>query len=347
LKAAGHQPRLQGLDALRGLLMVAVIIGHCPTSARGANPFGPLPEWIYFFHIPLFLALSCLFVKPFTLRRQGRRALQILVPYGLWCALEHPRQLLEHPLALLGNAAMGNWSHLGSILWFLPALFTTNLLLALWRREQLAGPRRRVLANAAAGLLGAGAFVLAPRLAPWHGRIPFGVDVALFLLPFLWGMDLVWRHRTALAERCGPWLVPAAMAALPLGGLALRTFESVKVHGGFARRVDFAQFSVPETLPGYVGLFLMGSALLILATRAPRLPWLASIGRYSMPIYLLHYPLLFAATRTIGWAGEGRGWLFLYGAGATTLVIAVAMLTARILTELTPHAALFGLQGPR
>ena len=326
--------------------MVAVIIGHFPTSARGANPFGPLPEWIYFVHIPLFLALSCLFVKPFTLLAQSRRGLQILVPYGLWLALEQPRRLLEHPAGLLRDAAMGNWAHVPSILWFLPALFTTNLLLALGRRALAGGPRRRWAVHGAALLLGGGAFVLAPRLAQVHDQIPFGADVALFLLPFLWGLGQVWRHRAALSKRCGPWLAPGALAALLLGGVAVRVCEAVKTHGGYARRVDFAQFSVPETLPGYLGMALMGAALVVLASRAPRLPWLAVIGRYSLPIYLLHYPLLYALTRPIGLAGENRVGLLLFGTGTTALVIALAMLASRVLTRLTPKAALLGLKAP-
>ena len=324
--------RHQGLDALRGLLMVAVIIGHFPTSARGTNPFGALPEWIYFCHIPLFLALSCLFAQPLNLRQTGRRARQLLVPFALWMALTHATILVTRPGALAFDMAMGNWAHVQSILWFLPALFTANLLMAAWRRAP---------ALARAGLLSAAAwaFLDASRLALWHDRIPFGLDSVLFLFPFLWVIDQAWRRRAAFTSG----LLAAACLALPLGGLLVRTCEQVKTHSAYARRVDFAQFSVPVTLPGYLGMTLMGLALLVMAVRLPAPRWLAEVGRCSMPIFLLHYPLLYAFTRAIGLAGEGRAALLAFATAVILLILAVAMGTAKVLARISPRFALAGL----
>ena len=328
--------RHPGPDALRGLLMVAVIIGHFPTSARGTNPFGGLPEWIYFCHVPLFLALSCLFVPPLNLRQTGQRARQLLVPFALWLALSHPTLILTRPGTLALDAAMGNWAHVQSILWFLPALFATNLLMAAWRRAP---------APARAGILvaAAGTFLAAGRVALWHDRIPFGLDVVLFLFPFLWVIDLVWRRRTAWSRLAGPWLLAAAGLALPLGGLLVRLCEPVKTHSAYARRVDFAQFSVPVTVPGYLGMTLMGLALLVLAMRLPAPRWLAAVGRRSMPIYLLHYPLLYGLTRTIGLAGEGRAALLGYAAVVILLILLLAMGAANLLTRVSPRLSWTGL----
>ena len=319
--------------------MVAVIIGHFPTSGGRINPFGPVPEWLYFFHVPLFLALSCLFCKPFSWAQTRARARQLLLPYGIWVALGDPRTLLQHPLRLLAAAAMGNYAWVPSILWFLPALFTSNLLVALCRRSEAGRPGVRILARLSLGLLALASFLWAPRIARWHPDIPFGLDVVLFLLPFLWLIDRVWRRRQAVADRLGPWLLPLALLALPLGGLLVRVCERVKTHSAYARRVDFAQFSVPETLPGYLGMALLGVALVLLASRLPAPRWLAAVGRASMPIYLLHYLLLFALTRCIGWAGESRPWLLLYGITVTALIIALAMLAAQGLTRLAPRLA--------
>ena len=327
-------PRDPSLDALKGLLLVCVVIGHFPTSQAGINPFGPLPEWVYFCHVPLFLALSCLFVAPFSLSQLGRRARPLLVPYLVWVALSHPQRLVQEPLALLRDAALGNWASLHSILWFLPALFTLNLLVSLGRRG------RAWRADLALLIPGALAFLAAPALARHHARIPFGLDVAVYLLPFVAAMDQVWKRRQALA---GPWRLPAALAALALGGTVIRFCERVKTHSEFARRVDFAQFSVPETWAGYLGLCLMGAALVLLASHLPCRRLLAAAGRCGMPIYLLHYPLLWALTRTIGIAGESRTWLFVYGVTVTGLVIALAMLVAQGLSRLSPRFALLGV----
>ena len=327
--------RHQGLDALRGALMIAVIIGHYPTSAHGLNPFGPLPDWLYFFHIPLFLALSCLFARPWSVAQTGQRARQLLVPFVFWLAVAHPG-LLSRPWLLARDAAMGNWASVQSVLWFLPALFTANLLMGCWRR---CAP----LARLPLGALVLGTCVCAGRVALWHDTIPFGLDVALFLFPFIWIIDQTWRRRERLLRAAGPWLAPAALAGLVLGGALVRVCERIKTHSAFARRVDFAQFSVPETLPGYLGMTLMGVALVLLASRVPAPRWLAAVGRCSMPIFLLHYPLLYALTRGIGLAGESRPALLAYAGTVIILIVGFSMLTAKALGRLSPRFALLGL----
>jgi fucose 4-O-acetylase-like acetyltransferase len=329
------QGRHPGLDGLRGLLMLGVVIGHFPTSAQGRNPFGPLPEWIYFIHIPLFLALSALFIQPLTAPRARRRALQILVPFVLWLLLGEPERLLR-PLALVRDLALGNWASTRSILWFLPALLTSNLLMALWRRP---GPR---LLRPALALLMAATFLLAPAVARQHPRIPFGLDVALFLFPFVACVDFAWRRRQHWQSGSRPWTV-AALLTLPVAGWALRACEAVKTHSAFARRVDFAQFSVPETVPGYLAMTLMGLALLVLAGRLRPLPALAALGRASMPIYLLHYPLLFGLSRSIGVAGESRPALLAYGILVTLLTAALPALLARGLVRRWPWTSWIGM----
>ena len=341
--AAAGPARHQGLDALRGVLVAAVVIGHFPVSARGHNPFGSLPDWLYFFHIPLFLALSCLFIKPFTPGRMGRRAVPVLVPYGAWVVLAQPGRLLRQPWGLLRDAAMGNWAHLQSVLWFLPALFSTNLLTALWRRTEVCRPWRRVAGRTALLVPALAAFILAPVLARWHEAIPFGLDVAVFLLPFILVMDQVWRQHQRLAAAAGRALAPAALAALVLGGLCIQVWEPVKTHSAFARRVDFAQFSVPVTIPGYLGMVLMAAALVLLAGRLRPPRWLAAVGRRSMPVYLLHYPLLFALRRTLGLAGESPASLLVFGLGLLALVIALATGIAQALIRISPRFAWIGL----
>jgi fucose 4-O-acetylase-like acetyltransferase len=333
--------RQTSVDALRGLLVVAVIVGHFPRSAHGVHPFGTAPDWIYFIHVPLFMALSCLFVKPLGLGFLARRALQILVPYAAWVLLFRPGDLFRAPLALLGNLAMGNWAHLQSVLWFLPALFSLNLLMALWVR---AGSSRGLAwARWALGLAGAGAFLLAPVLARRHERIPFGADVALFLLPFTLLVGLAWKHRARLGR---PWLA-GALLALPAGALAIRGWEPLKTHSPFLRRVDLAQFSVPETVPGYLGMCLMGVALLALFVNLKAPAWLAAVGRFSMPIYLLHYPILAWTADAVRWTGNSRWLLSLHAALILSLAVILPMVLATLALRVSPRFRWLGMAGPR
>lgn len=68
--------RLDGLDSLKGFLVVLVITGHVITGSVSENL---LKEIIYFFHMPLFLAVSGYFLKRKTL---SLPALEIVKKYN-------------------------------------------------------------------------------------------------------------------------------------------------------------------------------------------------------------------------------------------------------------------------
>jgi len=97
------------------------------------------------------------------------------------------------------------------------------------------------------------------------------------------------------------------------------------------------------TIPGYLGMVLMAAALVLLAGRLRPPRWLAAVGRRSMPVYLLHYPLLFALRRTLGLAGESPASLLVFGLGLLALVIALATGIAQALIRISPRFAWIGL----
>ena len=71
------------LDSLKGFLIVLVVYGHFPFEYFSIEKSGFLINTIalvYFFHMPLFLAVSAIFVKPSYDRLINRAAL-ILLPY--------------------------------------------------------------------------------------------------------------------------------------------------------------------------------------------------------------------------------------------------------------------------
>ncbi|MBU0671006.1 acyltransferase family protein, partial [Patescibacteria group bacterium] len=79
------------IDSLKGFAIVAVIIGHLCVLTSGITTANEnlwlnidlvietvLP--VYYFHIPLFFAMSILFVKEFSIKFLKKRFVQILVP---------------------------------------------------------------------------------------------------------------------------------------------------------------------------------------------------------------------------------------------------------------------------
>jgi len=93
------------LDTLKGLLIIFVILGHIPFSffnIEKINILQTFTMWFYFFHMPLFLAISVLFIKD-SYSWILKRALLILLPYLFWFFYGHKRMLLENPLEFMGG----------------------------------------------------------------------------------------------------------------------------------------------------------------------------------------------------------------------------------------------------
>jgi fucose 4-O-acetylase-like acetyltransferase len=337
--------RHASLDALRGLLIVSVVMGHFPSTPTGVSPLGELPDWIYYIHIPLFLALSCLFVKPITRELVRRRAVQILVPYAVWMVLTEPVRAVSDPKTFAWELLFGNWDHVRSPLWFLPALFTLNVWMMVWRWA-CSSPAASFSRTGVRGLmvvLSVGAFVGGQTLALHHMHIPLGLDVAPFLFPFVLLIDRVWRTRSRL-QAMKRWWMALAVAMLVLGGVVIRFVEEPKEYCFFGRRVDFAQFSVPEKVPGYLGMCVMGVALFVLALRLPPPRWLQAVGRASMPIFLMHYALMIPlSVITLGFIGDSRPLLVVDVLFITAVVVVAAMFGAKFLRKLTRRAEWIGM----
>jgi fucose 4-O-acetylase-like acetyltransferase len=129
------QKQLSWPEYAKGIGIVLVVLGHIFDSLmRGgiipSDPiFGPAYEWIYTFHMPLFFALSGLFVHKLCqrgLRPFGEKVLRSIVyPYLVWSALQTVVQIV---MSRHTNSVVG-WDALFAILyqpvmqfWFLYTL---------------------------------------------------------------------------------------------------------------------------------------------------------------------------------------------------------------------------------
>jgi len=92
------------LDSLKGFLIILVVIGHIPFGSFNLEKTEILKyftQWLYFFHMPLFFAISVLFIKT-KYAWLVKRASLILVPYLFWFFYGHKRMFLETPLDFVG-----------------------------------------------------------------------------------------------------------------------------------------------------------------------------------------------------------------------------------------------------
>ena len=196
----GSGKRIEWLDVARGLGIVLVVLGHAAIhpSVKSA---------LYAFHMPLFFLLAGRTFNPtrhlYDIRGLARgRFRRLVVPYLVCAPLfyawwyvvarhhgEDAARAVPATTPLLGLLyanGTGDWLLPNVVLWFLPALFVAELALgvalrvARGSRDPALGPpvAREIAAVSALALLGYGI-----------GRyifLPWSVDVALVVLPFLY-----------------------------------------------------------------------------------------------------------------------------------------------------------------
>jgi fucose 4-O-acetylase-like acetyltransferase len=278
------------IDALKGLLVLLMAVGHIPYdffNIDKSNLLDLLSSFIYFFHMPLFLVISVLFIKT-NYVWLGKRAMLILGPYLFWYVFAQKKLLLSDPLRLLANVFWGNWSTLHSTLWFLPALFTLNMLVFLFYKSK--NYTQYILL-----FLSLACFVCARQLMTVHAQIPFGIDIALYMLVLAYLTKTIYKHRET-CKNISLWIL---LTAITLSTLALFYMEPVKTHTPFHAIIDLAQFSVPVTVPGYLAFLGLSCSVFILFLKLPPLHLLSVMGAYSFPIFLLHLKILYEVPKFI------------------------------------------------
>jgi len=129
--------RAIGIDALRGLAILLVVLGHSISNAENLlaattyNLEYYVSNFIYTFHMPLFFMVSgyVLFGKRI---RIGDRAIRLLLPFLAWIPVSWAvnRYIRHFPWPVRFWATFKDTVlHPGAGLWFLPTLFICSLLL--------------------------------------------------------------------------------------------------------------------------------------------------------------------------------------------------------------------------
>lgn len=291
------------LDALKGYLIICVVIGHFTPLIFGKNSNGSLGMIllfkimdymnVYFYHIPLFFAVSAINVKSFSRAFLIKLTLSILLPYAIWFfrpsiiynPVEDIRIIIKKAPAFL----MGNFTYIQSVIWFLPALFTSNLIISLFRKNKFLINDKRILVILLS--LWILYFHLIDVIAVVHykGYIPFGIDVAAYLLPFCLGLSWVYKNEQRLLQRINKFVI---ISFILTGVFLIRNFEPGKTHSPWHHIIDLAQLSVPTTYLGLLGFIILITSILLLFLAIKPIPLLVKIGKYSFPIFLLHYAVM-------------------------------------------------------
>jgi hypothetical protein len=229
-----------------------------------------------------FFGLSALFVRPGGVHEILAAQRFLLVAFFFWALLGFAVDLvrrdavptLTDAIELGGILGFANWSHIQGVLWFLPAVISLRVLISAYLSVSKAGQ---------AALLAAAAVVVlaAPAIAAFHDDVPWGFDIALYMLP-----------AALLCRAAFSWTFPGQTYAgliVFIGAVALlAVLEPAASFNGYTHRVDFAQFNVLANPLNYGILCIALAALVSAFIGITGTMWLRVLGGFSLCIFLLH-----------------------------------------------------------
>ncbi|HEY9096719.1 MAG TPA: acyltransferase family protein [Hydrogenophaga sp.] len=286
--APGH--RLTWLDAAKGLGIALIVWGHIYSITEPTT----LQVYVYAFHVPLFFFLSGLTFNPdrynfSELFRAKTRTL--LLPYLVYAFLGFLFYLAGYLFAqrmglkiaqfdygllppLLGilYGSLGDGHLVNTPVWFVIALFCTLMLGKAINHPALPRPWR----IGAAMFIGALGYVLGGLV-----KLPFSLAPAMLGLVFFQAAVETKTWVFSLGARPqGLWLVLIVglviSAFSPINGFVAQATPAVGNFGWFL-------------LFGFAGTF---ATLALVQLLDARLPWLASLGRYSLSIMVIHFLII-------------------------------------------------------
>ncbi|MEZ5701524.1 MAG: acyltransferase family protein [Burkholderiaceae bacterium] len=282
--------RLAWLDAAKGLGIALIVWGHIYSITEPTT----LQVYVYAFHVPLFFFISGLTFDPARnsfseLVRSKARAL--LLPYLVYAFLGFLFYLAGYlfaqrmglkiaqfdyglwpPLLGIFYGSLGDGHLVNTPVWFVVALFCTLMLGKAINQPTLPRIWRIWLAL----IIGALGYVLGGVM-----KLPFSLGPAMLGLVFFqaavemkaWIFELQSRPQTL-------WLTLIASLAVsafsPINGFVAQATPAVGNFGWFL-------------LFGFAGTL---ATLALVQLLDARLSWLATLGRYSLSIMVIHFLII-------------------------------------------------------
>lgn len=279
--------RREYIDILKGLGILLVVFGHYMEQYRlGSHLIGAAFISIYWFHMALFCMCSGL-VAHFSLRKLITQQLWLYL-LGQAIMLAFRVVVLQEDLAASGGALWAfllPWRHM----WYLYALLFWHLTLPLLTllRDKLRLP------GAVLGL------ALAVALSLWAGTIdwPFTLVRVFAFYPF-YAFGVLFRPQIdTLVRLAGRWrAVQVVPALLLLAGYGVRFRQMMQYEGQLgesAKIFNDVAYGEGYGMPDRALFLLVGIVTSVgLAAVFARFRPLAFLGQRTLPIYLLHMPML-------------------------------------------------------
>ncbi|WP_185173388.1 acyltransferase family protein [Rothia nasimurium] len=288
--SSGINQRNRSLDALRGIAILAVVLGHINLGIMQAGLTQDAPQMykrlniaLYSVHMPLF-ALLFGFNIPGSWRRRGslvyaaNRIIGFIYLYLVWSLIQGTAEVLGARFSNGGTtwAEVANLSRPLAHLWYLPwmvFIFGCLVIVRPWETKVRAVLSMTVCAACAVVLWGVNYAVI------------FGSGVAIYLFAVV-GALIGTERMGQLNKARPPVTISVALVSLIvfLSMVLSKLYISTPTLDDPYRTGSSILFGIIATLTGVTGVVLAVASLSRWISFRP----LEFIGRYSLHIYLMH-----------------------------------------------------------
>lgn len=279
--AVSAKPRLYGYDNIKCILIFLVVLAHLIEISAPFEGKQQLYTLIYSFHMPVFIFLSGFFAK----HSSSKIVFHFIYPYLLFQML----YLLYHNLVLYPDApeiyqfTTPYWA-----LWYLLAMVFYYMLIPLLNQQKLWQCAVVFLLSVAASIL-----------AGFDNEIGFFLTLSRFFtfLPYFVLGYYAGRHKTKIGEFSTRLSLPNILLGICCTAAVLFVCRYVllspviKSHMMFGSASYANAWYTPQIKLQLLGIGLVWTAFFLFVL-APllnhKLPLISTIGKNTLPVFLLH-----------------------------------------------------------
>ena len=296
------------VDTAVGILILLVVFSHA-IGELGEQPKEVLNQWLFMFHMPVFVFLSGYLTRRSSSWSPKQLALRLLVPFAIFQVIHLVAEPLETGEFSASAPLIPAWTT-----WYLLTLF-------FWR---LASPwLTRIPALVPVTV----AVSLVAGLVPALGQ-ELSLARTLGFLPFF-ALGLVWREEwfAQLRTRAGRL---AAVGAFAVAGVIAFLTESRVSRTVYYFHEDYADLDVTNAQGLFLRAGILGMGLMLTLAFVALTGWsskaLARIGAASLIVYLLH-PIALYPIKGVGYSDAlpELAWLGIIAAGTVLFALVVTL----------------------
>ncbi len=277
--------RNKSIDIAKGLLILCVVIGHGTQNQS-------LSDFMYRFHMPLFLILSgCFLKKVEDVETYAKmKANRLLIPYLIYMAIDFLLFDHLHNFNRIIHYLYGG-RFINGVYWYITSLYialiAAVILLDKFNKKQLM----------VIGIVGGGTAIIESNIIDSisllkRPGIPFDADVSLLVLSYLIVGYILKDRIVALFQRQS-----LKLDVIAIGVIVLLILEHLLMEKyGVSRQIDMKLVVYKNPISVYIIPALYGFAIARLSAFIERncgrlSRCLSYVGSITIPIMFLHEPL--------------------------------------------------------